>query len=50
MAPLVAGGRDARAPLAGAGVAAIDKARRALEMSVDRIDDDLLICARLKEW
>jgi len=50
VAPLVAGGRDARAPLEGVGVAAIDKARRALQTSVERIEDDLLICARLKEW
>jgi len=50
VAPLVAGGRDARAPLEGVGVAAIDKARRALQTSVERIEDDLLICAWLKEW
>jgi len=50
VAPLVAGGRDARAPLEGVGVAAIDKARRALQTSVERIEDDLVICARLKEW
>jgi len=50
VAPLVAGGRDARAPLEGVGVAAIDKARHALQTSVERIEDDLLICARLKEW
>ena len=50
VAPLVAGGRDARAALEGGGVAAIHQAHRALSTSVERIDDDILICARLKEW
>ena len=50
VAPLVAGGRDARAPLEGVGVAAIGEARRALSVSVERIDDDVLLSSRLKEW
>ena len=50
VAPIVAGGREARAPLEGVGVDAIHEAQRALSTSVERIDDDILLCARLKEW
>jgi riboflavin biosynthesis pyrimidine reductase len=50
VAPLVVGGRGARVPVEGQGVEAIDLARRALHTDVERIGDDVLICARLKEW
>jgi diaminohydroxyphosphoribosylaminopyrimidine deaminase/5-amino-6-(5-phosphoribosylamino)uracil reductase len=50
IAPIVAGGRQARAPLEGEGIEAIAEARRALHSEVERIGDDVLITARLKEW
>ena len=50
IAPIVAGGREARMPVEGLGVAAIEDASRALATEVERIGDDVLICARLKEW
>lgn len=50
IAPIVAGGRHARAPLEGEGIEAIAHARRALHSEVERIEDDVLITARLKEW
>lgn len=50
VAPLVAGGLEARAAIEGRGVEGIDAAPRALATDVERIDDDVLITARLKEW
>ena len=50
VAPVVAGGGRARAAVAGAGVDTIAAASRALAVEVERIDDDVLIGARLKEW
>ena len=50
VAPIVAGGRQARAPLEGQGIEAISDARRALFSEVERIGEDVLITARLKEW
>ena len=50
VAPMLAGGRHARAPLEGQGVEAIDAARRALSSEVERIADDVLIRARMTEW
>jgi diaminohydroxyphosphoribosylaminopyrimidine deaminase/5-amino-6-(5-phosphoribosylamino)uracil reductase len=50
IAPLVAGGQRARGALDGQGVTAIDHARRAIATSVEQIDDDVLIEARLREW
>ncbi|MFL5895681.1 MAG: bifunctional diaminohydroxyphosphoribosylaminopyrimidine deaminase/5-amino-6-(5-phosphoribosylamino)uracil reductase RibD [Thermoleophilaceae bacterium] len=50
MAPVLAGGRQARPAVEGEGVAQIAEAARALATEVERIDDDVLVTARLKEW
>jgi diaminohydroxyphosphoribosylaminopyrimidine deaminase/5-amino-6-(5-phosphoribosylamino)uracil reductase len=50
LAPLVLGGRTARDPLEGAGVEAISEATRALTLDCERVGEDLLVSARLKEW
>ncbi|MEA2373671.1 MAG: diaminohydroxyphosphoribosylaminopyrimidine deaminase [Thermoleophilaceae bacterium] len=50
VAPIVAGGRQARSPIEGAGFQLIGAARRALWHEVETIADDVLISARLTEW
>jgi diaminohydroxyphosphoribosylaminopyrimidine deaminase/5-amino-6-(5-phosphoribosylamino)uracil reductase len=50
VAPVVVGGREARVPIEGQGVEAIEMATRALATEVETIGEDVLICARLKEW
>ncbi|MGH2854994.1 MAG: bifunctional diaminohydroxyphosphoribosylaminopyrimidine deaminase/5-amino-6-(5-phosphoribosylamino)uracil reductase RibD [Solirubrobacteraceae bacterium] len=50
LAPLLLGGRTARDPLEGEGVERISEAIRALTFDCERVSDDLLICARLREW
>jgi diaminohydroxyphosphoribosylaminopyrimidine deaminase/5-amino-6-(5-phosphoribosylamino)uracil reductase len=50
LAPLVLGGSSARDPLEGAGVERITEALRALTLDCERIGEDLLISARLREW
>ncbi|MFL5827725.1 MAG: bifunctional diaminohydroxyphosphoribosylaminopyrimidine deaminase/5-amino-6-(5-phosphoribosylamino)uracil reductase RibD [Thermoleophilaceae bacterium] len=50
IAPLLLGGRRARVPLEGQGVEAIEAAERALAVASERIGDDLLITARMREW
>jgi diaminohydroxyphosphoribosylaminopyrimidine deaminase/5-amino-6-(5-phosphoribosylamino)uracil reductase len=50
LAPLLVGGRAARDPLEGQGVERIADATRALTMTCRSVDQDLLVCARLKEW
>jgi diaminohydroxyphosphoribosylaminopyrimidine deaminase / 5-amino-6-(5-phosphoribosylamino)uracil reductase len=50
VAPILAGGREARAAVEGEGVELIDDAVRAVHAEVERIDDDVLITARLREW
>jgi diaminohydroxyphosphoribosylaminopyrimidine deaminase / 5-amino-6-(5-phosphoribosylamino)uracil reductase len=50
LAPLLLGGRTARDPLEGEGVEAINDAIRALTLSCDRVGEDLLVSARLREW
>jgi diaminohydroxyphosphoribosylaminopyrimidine deaminase/5-amino-6-(5-phosphoribosylamino)uracil reductase len=50
LAPLVLGGRTARDPLEGEGVETIAEAVRALTLDVERVGDDVLVSARLKEW
>ena len=50
LAPLVIGGRQARDPLEGEGVERIAEATRALTLECERVADDVLISARLKEW
>jgi diaminohydroxyphosphoribosylaminopyrimidine deaminase / 5-amino-6-(5-phosphoribosylamino)uracil reductase len=50
LAPLVLGGRTARDPLEGEGVETIAEALRALTLDCDRVGEDLLVSARLREW
>jgi diaminohydroxyphosphoribosylaminopyrimidine deaminase/5-amino-6-(5-phosphoribosylamino)uracil reductase len=50
LAPVVLGGSSARDPLEGEGVERMAEATRALAMDVERIGEDLLITARLREW
>lgn len=50
LAPMVLGGRTARDPLEGEGVEAIADAARALTLECDRVGDDLLVSARIREW
>jgi diaminohydroxyphosphoribosylaminopyrimidine deaminase / 5-amino-6-(5-phosphoribosylamino)uracil reductase len=50
VAPLLAGGREARAAIEGEGVERIEEAVRAVHTDFERIDDDVLITARLREW
>ena len=50
LAPLLLGGRAARDPLEGEGVERISEAIRALTLDCERVADDLLISARLREW
>jgi diaminohydroxyphosphoribosylaminopyrimidine deaminase / 5-amino-6-(5-phosphoribosylamino)uracil reductase len=50
LAPLLLGGRTARDPLEGEGVERISDALRALTFDCERIGEDLLVCARLREW
>jgi diaminohydroxyphosphoribosylaminopyrimidine deaminase / 5-amino-6-(5-phosphoribosylamino)uracil reductase len=50
VAPLLAGGREARTALEGQGIEEIAGAARALDTEVERIDEDVLIMARFEEW
>jgi diaminohydroxyphosphoribosylaminopyrimidine deaminase/5-amino-6-(5-phosphoribosylamino)uracil reductase len=50
LAPLLLGGRAARDPLEGEGVERISEALRALTLDCERVAEDLLISARLREW
>lgn len=50
LAPLLLGGRTARDPLEGEGVERISEAMRALTLSCERIADDVMISARLRDW
>jgi diaminohydroxyphosphoribosylaminopyrimidine deaminase/5-amino-6-(5-phosphoribosylamino)uracil reductase len=50
LAPRVLGGRSARAPFEGEGVEAISDAVHALTLACERVGEDLLVTARLKEW
>jgi diaminohydroxyphosphoribosylaminopyrimidine deaminase / 5-amino-6-(5-phosphoribosylamino)uracil reductase len=50
IAPLMTGGRDARTAVEGIGIERIAAAPRALHVEVERIEDDVLILARLKDW
>jgi diaminohydroxyphosphoribosylaminopyrimidine deaminase/5-amino-6-(5-phosphoribosylamino)uracil reductase len=44
------GARTARDPIEGEGVERIDDALRALTLDCERIGDDVLVSARLREW
>jgi diaminohydroxyphosphoribosylaminopyrimidine deaminase / 5-amino-6-(5-phosphoribosylamino)uracil reductase len=50
LAPLLLGGSSARDPLEGKGVERISEALRALTFDCERVGEDLLISARLREW
>ena len=50
VAPLLAGGREARTAVEGLGTGPIAGAARAISTEMERIEDDVLITARLKEW
>jgi diaminohydroxyphosphoribosylaminopyrimidine deaminase / 5-amino-6-(5-phosphoribosylamino)uracil reductase len=50
VAPIMAGGRDAKGAVEGQGVEWIDDAVRAVSTEVERIDEDILITAKLREW
>lgn len=50
LAPMVLGGRSARAVVEGSGVEKISDAMTALALDVSRPGTDLLITARLREW
>jgi diaminohydroxyphosphoribosylaminopyrimidine deaminase / 5-amino-6-(5-phosphoribosylamino)uracil reductase len=50
VAPLMTGGREARTAVEGIGIDQIASAPRALYVEVERLEDDVLIVARLKEW
>jgi diaminohydroxyphosphoribosylaminopyrimidine deaminase/5-amino-6-(5-phosphoribosylamino)uracil reductase len=50
VAPVVVGGSAARDPLEGEGVERIAEATRALTLDYTTIGEDVLICARMREW
>jgi diaminohydroxyphosphoribosylaminopyrimidine deaminase / 5-amino-6-(5-phosphoribosylamino)uracil reductase len=50
LAPILLGGRTARDPMEGEGVELISEAHRALTLGWERVGEDLLISARLREW
>jgi diaminohydroxyphosphoribosylaminopyrimidine deaminase/5-amino-6-(5-phosphoribosylamino)uracil reductase len=50
VAPMLAGGRNAKPPVEGQGIERIAAGRRALSTEVERIGDDVLISARFAEW
>lgn len=50
VAPLLVGDRESPGPLSGTGPEAIADAVRAELVALERIDDDVLIVARLREW
>ena len=50
LAPLVLGGRSARATLEGQGAKSIADAVRALTLECESVGEDLLVSARLREW
>ncbi|MDQ3572596.1 MAG: bifunctional diaminohydroxyphosphoribosylaminopyrimidine deaminase/5-amino-6-(5-phosphoribosylamino)uracil reductase RibD [Actinomycetota bacterium] len=50
VAPILVGGEDARPLLTGSGAGSIAQARRALAVEYERVGDDVMIRARIKEW
>jgi diaminohydroxyphosphoribosylaminopyrimidine deaminase / 5-amino-6-(5-phosphoribosylamino)uracil reductase len=50
LAPLLLGERTARVPIEGEGVDLIADAVRAQTLDCERVGDDLLVSARVKEW
>jgi diaminohydroxyphosphoribosylaminopyrimidine deaminase/5-amino-6-(5-phosphoribosylamino)uracil reductase len=47
---LIVGGKGARHPLEGEGVEMIGEAMRAIDLRCERMADDLLVSARIREW
>ena len=50
LAPLMLGGKAARNVLEGEGSEAVGEALRAFSTDCQRIQDDVLITARIREW
>jgi diaminohydroxyphosphoribosylaminopyrimidine deaminase / 5-amino-6-(5-phosphoribosylamino)uracil reductase len=50
LAPLILGGRTARDPLEGEGAELIADAVRASRLSCERVGEDLLVSAQIKDW
>ena len=50
MAPILAGGREAKGAIGGEGVERIADAARAIHREVELIGEDVLIRVRLKDW
>jgi len=50
LAPLLLGGSSARDPLEGGGVEHISEAVRTLTFECERVGEDILVSARLREW
>ncbi len=50
LAPVILGGRKARDPIEGEGVERIADAVRAHTLDCERVGDDLLVSARIREW
>jgi diaminohydroxyphosphoribosylaminopyrimidine deaminase/5-amino-6-(5-phosphoribosylamino)uracil reductase len=50
VAPIALGGRSARTPLEGEGSDSIAASEHALSLTTERVGEDVLIRARLKEW
>lgn len=50
VAPLAVGGRQARVMVEGEGSETLEEGLRALSLDVERVGEDVLIRARMKEW
>ena len=50
VAPIVLGGRGARAPFEGEGTVLIADAQQAASLEVEMVDEDVLLRVRLREW
>jgi diaminohydroxyphosphoribosylaminopyrimidine deaminase / 5-amino-6-(5-phosphoribosylamino)uracil reductase len=50
LAPLMVGGKGARNPLEGEGSEVIGEAMRARGLTCERVDEDVLVSARIREW
>ncbi len=50
LAPVVLGGSSGRDPIEGQGAERIAEAARALSLESEPIGEDVLICARMREW
>lgn len=50
LAPIVLGGKQAKAAVEGSGVEKIAEAYRALTLQCDMIGEDMLVTARMREW